>query len=418
MRLVGALVALVCAACGGGDAPAGDAHSADGATPDGPPPATVTLATTDYGTPRPATLVAFQDGDGAWQVATAGPGAIYTRTITTGRFGIATVCHHPTPLDLVDVRVVYARTDELTSEAIDCRLGPSSVAVTGTVTGLAPGDRWQVTFGTTSYGGTTTTYAAQVRPATYRPFAARLDAAGNMVAVLRLPRRDISAATVLDLDLSIGVALERHAVTVNGLVAGETVDTYTYLGDDSGTYVELDEADEGSWPTLPASQSAPGDLYDVWANAVSGTGQTRFVGRTVATGADQSFSPPPGLVTTGATLASTTPVRLQATVDRVAPAFGYTLWAFQFSAPAGVARTFAVAMTAGRAGTAATLTIAHPDLSGVPGWDPAWSLQTGDDVSWNVGAGWSNQNLAAYFRSQHDDGLEIQGADASGSLTP
>ena len=118
-------------------------------------PATVTF-TNQLGDGRAANidLVAFQDGDGPWQVATGAAGA-YTTTVTSGRFGVLWACKRASDGAAFVNLGYYAVSDGKTRYAVSfCTIAsPPRVKVSGTVAGAMMGDQIFISDGVSSSQG-------------------------------------------------------------------------------------------------------------------------------------------------------------------------------------------------------------------------------------------------------------------------
>ena len=101
--LLGHLALLALAACGKVEGAAPDA----GGPADAAGPAMITLHNAiGNGQTANGALVAYQDGDGPWQVVT-GTAGTYGFSVATGRYGLAVVCERTSPSQGIPFNEVF-----------------------------------------------------------------------------------------------------------------------------------------------------------------------------------------------------------------------------------------------------------------------------------------------------------------------
>jgi hypothetical protein len=225
-RIAGPFLALSIAACGGGDSnpdapvnPDPDAPTAPDAAVDAGPPVEVTatvVAESDSGV-----RVIAQDGDGPWQLVTAGAGDEYTFTVTTGRYGFATLCADDNWQEMYALFATTADAPPVWYVGCGGASGPTDVhPVTGTISGLTGyGFDGQLGVLTVSDNtkATTVAYEGQAFEGSNDfMFGRYADGAGEVVDRLAIAR-DIAVAgpTEFDVDFATdGVATELHPVEI------------------------------------------------------------------------------------------------------------------------------------------------------------------------------------------------------------
>lgn len=372
-------------ACGGDDDGGGSADAApggdDGGAADASPPADVTLRTYDGPLPSDIELVAYQDGDGAWQ-AVDGGGGIYTFTVESGRYSVMTVCEIN---GFANVRTVRLLASDSTALAVQCPWHPRTGDFSGEVTGLEDGDTVSIQLGTTVAGAffNTPTYTASVFPGRADVSAVRYDST-------LAPQRVIIDRGVLvqdgdqyDFDLGSGgfvpVVL---SVEVTGLLDGEDQeDTYlttafytargpaTYLGQGVGPT---------EWFGVPAAEVEEDEVHllDVEGGSrAEGTYRQAYAFLHEAD--DVSLALPAPAEDPTVTVAETSPyVRLRYEPARAA---GHRLYELRFRQNGGPSAEWKDLASSGwlDAGHA----IETADLSDVDGWNPDWTLQSGMTLS-------------------------------------
>lgn len=397
---------------------------------------TVLVHTTRGGVPANADFVAFQDGNGAWQVA-QGTGGHYTLNITDGdgRYGVAIACVNGSE---VDVRILHATRAELSEISHECGEPPSQsfVTVSGTVSGLGTNNWAQVFLGSGAgftYPGTGT-YSLQTAPGTYDLIAVRY--AGLEIASVDrvLIRRNVNATTDttqnIDFNSAEAFAPEMHTVTVLG-TTGETVGSITFRSNGKTVATLGVTADTFQFAGIPTSKQVGNDFHLVSVTDYGPQRSLRTVLRHFKAPADITLSVPDAFTSPDVTTAATTPyARLTASWSAYPGAQLYLLSYHLEMAPAGRAPkrsrqqgggiSWFVALSANWLGANSSYTL--PDFSTLSGWNNTWGFPTGRSVEWNVLAVSSNRNLAdlvaGLAQQQPVDGLEIRQSGRSGSITP
>jgi hypothetical protein len=284
-RIAGPFLALSIAACGGGgdnpDAPTNpdpDAETSPDAAVDAGPPVEVTatvLAASDSGV-----RVIAQDGDGPWQVVTAGAGDEYVFTVTAGRYGFATLCADDSWQEMYVLFATTADPAPFWYAGCGGASGPTDVhQVTGTISGLT-GYGFDGQLGVLAVEdntkAATVAYEGQAFEGTNDFMIGRYaDGAGEMIDRLAITR-DLAVAgpTVFDVDFATdGVAPEAHPVDIE-LAPGDQGFLYAAFrtqNEWSGSIVMtrvLSEPFAAAVP--PSSQWSDGDSYLISAQRFDG----------------------------------------------------------------------------------------------------------------------------------------------------
>src|SRR5215475_10311933 len=99
-------------------------------------------------------LVAFQDGDGPWQVATGAAG-VYTATVTSGRYGVFWACKRASDGAVFANLGYYAVSDGKSRYGVSFCVSATlpRVMISGTVAGAAMGDQIFISDGVSSSQG-------------------------------------------------------------------------------------------------------------------------------------------------------------------------------------------------------------------------------------------------------------------------
>lgn len=395
---------------------------------------TVLVHTTRDGVPASADFVAFQDGNGAWQVA-QGTGGHYTLNVTDndGRYGVAVVCVSD---GRVDVRIYHATRNEVNEFTVECESPPPQnfVTVSGTVSGLGANDYANVYLGQGlgfAYPGTGI-YSLQTAPGTYDLIATRYSGqTGSLDGVLIRRNVNATANTTQDIDFGSGEAFapELHTVTVLG-GTGELGGNVSFRS--SGKTVAsvgITFGETVRFAGIPTNRQVGND-YHVLSVSDLGAGGLRSVMRYFKAPTDFTVSLPDAFTSPQVTTAATTPyVRLTASWNVYPDAQAYNLVfqpamvgpegrASKRSRQQGAGVLWYVGLSKDWLGANSSYTL--PDFSGLNGWNNAWGLPAGRGIDWQVFAVSSNRSLAELIASQSQlvDGLEIRQAGKSGTITP
>ncbi|MGQ9539873.1 MAG: hypothetical protein ACUVTY_02115 [Armatimonadota bacterium] len=394
---------------------------------------TVQLHVSRNGQPSLPELVAFQDGDGAWQAVQGGNGEYRMEVADpNGRYGLAVVyktMEEGPPA--VCVTILHATVAELPEVYLDAGTPPlgNPVTVSGTVSDSLGGIEAFVALRdaeTGVYTAWSRQYTVQVEPGTHDLAASLFTASSGSRAERIFLRRgqNIVGDTTLDIDFDSAEAFapEVHTITPQGISNGEYGNIHVLFHTKGGTSLTIAQQmeivpDRFQFAAVPAAKQVDGDIHEVTLTAVSGQGE-----RTVAhffkapTDLTLVLPAPFGNVTVNPT--PTTPyLRPTAAWE---PYQGAMYYSIQYSSEivAGARRTrqgplstvWTVYLSSGWLGGGSTYTL--PDLSGVTGWNDEWPLNSADMLWWMVGASATNMTLPDVINREvfAVDGLEVRTA--------
>ncbi|GIV16090.1 MAG: hypothetical protein KatS3mg022_1525 [Armatimonadota bacterium] len=397
---------------------------------------TVLVHTTRGGVPTNADFVAFQDGNGAWQVA-QGTGGQYALNITDndGRYGVAIVCVNGTE---VSVSILHATRAELGEIHHECSqpLSQSLVTVSGAIGGLGMGGGATVFLGTGMGFGypLINTYSLQTVPGTYDLIALRYANLETSTVDKVLIRRNVSATTdtTQDIDFNSAEAFapEMHTVTVLG-ATGRAVGSVVFRSNGKTVAGLGWRTDTDTYPGIPTSKLVGNDFHLLSVTDYGSQGVLRTVLRHFKVPADITVSLPDAFVSPEVTTVATAPyARFAASWSAYPDAQAYSLSYHTPTAPMGRSSkrsrqqsgsiSWFVALSANWLGANSSYTL--PDFSALSGWNNTWGLPAGQVIEWSVLAVSSNRNIpdivAGLLQQQPVDGLEIRQSGKVGNITP
>ena len=375
------------AACSSSSGTPDGAGGGDAGSPAGPTAVRVTLANVP---PDPAAsqfIVAYQDGDGPWQLAPAPTGSAYALTIASASYRFAYLCnanHEPT---VALAQFTAAEKPDLTM-VVDSACTPAvtqaMVQVTGTITETAATQSGEFTIqlglqdgAAEAIAGSSVPYTAMVQPGTYDVIATfQAQVLGDVDLALTRRSVTIAADTTLDFDFTNAeptrmVAADSLAATGSG--ATNTGESLLLTANGTTALLGYDKAAPFHFDALPADQAVASDLYeqDFRAGDGSASGETFIFAHTPA--AVTGASPLPFAAV--ASVATTTPYpELAFAFDAYPDAIGYQLSAGQSQQPNVVEWH----VYTGPEFAGASPQIRVPDLTSIPGWTAALQLGSGD----------------------------------------
>lgn len=392
-----------------GGPPPTDGPGSDGSGSGGGTAITLTLS----GRPNTAAtfsfLVAYQDGTGAWQLAPAPTGDVYTFDVTSPTWGVAWTCV-TSGAATRSVSLYEFTVAERTSLTIDVpaactdRNG-AEVALGGTIANPPVGSRLDVGFGGTTAAattGTSMTYALQIPPATRDLLVGQEAAslAGDLVISKAAVARAVAATgatTTKDVDFSTAQATQTATVSI-ARGNGQTAIASTTLYSADGTvfpFVRQTNATTYEAASLPGALAKTGDVYDQQIE-VDGNGASAIVQHWVTAVANQTYTAPTVLGMPTTTVAAQMPYpQLHTTWSAYTGAVGYAWTASQAltgtaCGAGGGSCTVTWSATVSAAAAGATPSVAMPDLSMLAGWDHALELVAGTAVNGSVTAATSS----------------------------
>jgi len=386
---------LMLAACG--------SNSHSDAPPDAPPDIAIDMAldsppsvTIRLDPPGEPALVAFQDGDGAWQVAPGSNGVYYAR-VGSNRYAVAVACSATTSIyGIPYIQESYQTLDAgSTVTVVGCTTSATeysnvTVELSGAPTGTYATRAWLGDASTSGTGNASLTVSAAHGKSDV--FVSAL--ATNEDVVYRGPTIDVQGDQTISVDLATaGHHLESHGINVSGFVPNHQ---NTILARYGTTY------SHGLWPlgptspvadtsyrTIEASGRQPGDITDVEAydfhNLDGNVGDKRSTRVAFADPVELSLAipaewpaPVPSVVEAATLQTRTTLPVTPATLERV----DYTV-SFRSTTDGALLELYVDARWLGAApGSAPTITT--PDLSHLPGWLPEMGLRPGESLDWFV----------------------------------
>lgn len=418
MRFALAVVCVLATACGsnskgnGSDAATGDGTNGggdSGGNGDGTSGGGTTIHVTLTNHPTNASmfkfLVAFQDGSGAWKLASAPSGDTYSFNVNSPSWGVVWTCNAG---QVRAVTEVHFAVSERTSLTMNVPAGctdnaPATVALSGTVSNRGGGGIWLVDFGGTAgfVNPQTGGYKLAVAPGTADVVLRHLQGTGNandFTTTEALVDRavTVNAATTHDLDASTVLATQSFNVNIALTTTGRALAT-TLLYSAGGSTPTMDRLGANfESDALAATQGVTGDVYDQQI-AVTANGQTAIVTNATATPGDQTYTAPTPLGGATAQVTGTTPYPLiHTTWAAYASTIGYVWNATQTLTPqqcggtntTGCAVVWTAILSPGVTGGSPGY--ATPDFSALAGWDASLAFVTGTMITGYAEAGVSN----------------------------
>ncbi len=413
---------------------------------------TVLVRTTRGGVPANADFVAFQDGNGAWQVA-QGTGGQYTLNVTDneGRYGLAIAC---VVNGEVNVSIAHATTNELTEINHECGVpSQNRVTVSGTVSGLGSDEGANISMDE-DFGfaySANPNYSFQVPPGTYDLIATRGPTATQSINKVFIRRNmAVTGDTTINIDFNSADAFdpETHTAVISGVASGEEFGGEVMFLSDGKTFAWMGGGMEMvsntfQFASIPTNRQVGNDIHGLDASAFANSTQ-RSVMRFFKAPMDINVTLPDPFTSPDVTTAATSPyARFTANWSSYPGAQAYVLEfggeqvvkgrrtllrpvAIPSNRPRPnrsrqiVGLFWSVGLSVGWLGANSTYTL--PDFSGLSGWNNAWGFPAGGPVPWDVSVLASNRSLAELIKALAEerpvDGLEVRQAGKSGSITP
>lgn len=353
------------------------ACNADAQGPDGPrAPTTITLINQRRinGASVATELVAFQDGDGPWQVV-AGSAGVYTMQVTQPRYGVVTACDDRTANNRAYLTLRYAAVHEGNVRfAEDCKVADDPrVHVSGALHGLDATDDVDIGDGGrgTGYRTDATDWAMDAVSGPATLLAVRqID--GRAVGLLR-QQVTLADNLVIDLDFANQVTPAENALALDPALSSPFVTTFytSAAGDSYG----IDRA----FTAVPTYRAMPLNLVEAGisgiAVAVADAGSTRQAVHYFKAPVAQAVTLPapyrPSSIDIDpptSHLAMSLPVQPGALSYDV-----YYAWSLAMGPITRTGVSWMVHYSTGWVGEATSIEAQVPDLSGLAGWDPRWS---------------------------------------------
>jgi hypothetical protein len=401
MRPLFVPVCLAVIACGKVETTGPDAGA------NSPPPSIAFHNLIGNGQTANAGLVAYQDGDGPWQVVT-GTGGNYTFTVTSGRYGLAVVCDRTAPapgqgIPVSELAISYYAPSDAAELALfaDCvaiaptagPTPPAAVNVGGQLAGAQLGDTIDIATGGNAFDETDngaapiTSWSATAEPGPGFLLARRL--VQNRPVGLVFSPETYAAGTPININFAQAVLPTEVGLTLDPTATAPSIET-DYIAPSGLTLaVDAPPSTATTYRVLPPDKIGDG-LSRIIERANTNNTASRLVEHVFKAATAQTLtlpqtflpkSPPAMTATTpypsyAVTLPKTTdPLYYRVDYSGTMPGqpTGLSFWALTYSA--------AWLTAAGKAD--ADLDVELPDLSKLAGWKPSFALPT-SQVQWNV----------------------------------
>ena len=435
-RCVAALLAV--SACGGTSPTSGDGgHGSDGPSGSGTP-ITVTLDAVPGDRSFYSYIAAYQDGDGAWQLAPPPENNVYTFKVNGPTWGFAYTCAvivvtGGVATSLRDVVERHFTLSERTTAMISlpprCTDQGMYVALSGNIANRVTGGGYIVTFNSRSvFADAMGNYTLLVPTGTHDLIAMHGingGTAGDFIADSAFVQRNVAvnAASTQNINAQQMAGVQSFGVTVNGAASEEDAVTVLYsAGGTPATLVNLSKAPLKS-EALAAGQAAAGDVYDQKINVAAIASQPITTTTATATPAAQTFMGGTPLGAASVMSASAMPYPIFKTTWAAYPnAIGYTLSLNQTPPAAGCLGssacniTWTVVLSPGAVGASPAYTM--PDLSMLTGWNKQIQFVPGTIVKGEVTAMTSSAGPMDFPAGQPAVGTTRLFAHAVFNITP
>lgn len=376
---------------GGGTGDTGD-NGGDGGTA-GARTVTLTLPNRPNNAAMFSFLVAYQDGNAAWQLAPAPTGDTYSFTINAPSYGVAYACIGSVPGNQAAQQrsvtsahfAVGERTDVTLDVPARCsdRQG-AGVTLSGNVANRPSGGVLVVQFGgrSTFVGSQTGNFTMQVPPGTRDLIITHAVPEGNgdFYVDETVVERDlaVTANATHDIDFSTSASIDFYTVDASAAPTNARVVASTTLYTASGTTASLvREAQNWETDALAAVQMRTSDVYDE-SIAVIQVGSSALLTHATSAPADQAYVAPAPLGLAMTTVPTKMPyTTLMTTWPAYPEAVGYLWNATQQSSCSGnLACTTVWSAYLSPGVTGASPAYVMPDLSALAGWKDAFQLGT------------------------------------------
>jgi hypothetical protein len=416
---------VVISACGEVTSRPSDA-SIDGNT--GPATVTFTNQLND-GQPANVDLVAFQDGDGPWQVATGVAGA-YTTTVTSGRFGVLWACKRASDGSAFVNLGYYAVSDGKARYAVSfcASSAPPRVMISGTVAGAMTGDQIFISDGVSSSQGPPANWTLQAAAGAGTLIAMRLS--NSRPVGMLLQHVQYAAGATFSLDFTQQFFPAESDLTEDP-TAGAPVMTTWYRDETGGTHrIDVSTTAVNKYRVVPADRVGNG-VSMLYASG-SAANASRSIQRAFKNPVAQTMTlPATYLLPTAPRVTATMPYPIvEVALPRRAGASFYEVNYGAFPAM-GKFQIWDVVYSAAWADAAGGTAIASklPDLSTLPGWlaDFGLGLTAATTRTWSATVATGPARLlpgssmyvsAGVSSAQPADGDETTTSTANGTFGP
>ena len=427
MRKLAFLVSVLVLGCGGSHAKTPDSGSGSGTDAPSGSGTTVTLTFSALPT-DPSTfsfLVASQDGSGAWTLAAAPSGDVYSFDIKSSSYGLAWTCVGEGLVNR-DVHLYYYTVAETKAVSVTVpdrclsSTAPTTFNLSGDIGSATANTKINLAFGVATdevaatVGANGTAYTIATLPGTHDLVLGN-DAATTgpqaatdhqVASTVRVDAVAVTADTTQAINDSAGsaTATGSAAVTLTPTTGTTTVVT-TDLYTGNGTVFNLvrQTYTTGAAPTFVTRGLGSSEADDIYNQQIAVTdatsGSILEVQSWAKTVAAQTYTAPAAFADTGSTVATSTPYpMIKTTWNTYTDAVGYG-WDAEQSQPAASCGSgftgattclvdWSMAVSVGAAGTAPSVEM--PDLSTLAGWDARFQFQTGTVVNGTIGTATSS----------------------------
>lgn len=415
------LVASLLAACGS----VPDARDEPDAAPDGPPPGPAMVTFTSQlldGSPSATGLVAFQDGEGPWQVVN-GKDGVYTFAVTGKRYGLFTACERANGSAFVHVQ--FATVDDGLARFITDQCvakPPAAVAVSGNVSNAVAQDQFQVSTGrSASFATMSGAWSSSAISGTGTLLAMSMTA--QRPNLMHLNRVNYTEGGFFPIDFNNRFLPADVTLNLDPTATAVSMSTY-YIDEQGGQHsIDLASTRVATYRVVPLDRVG-GGVSRLFFAGPSGDAN-RVIERAFKTPVAQTLTLPLALVlSTPPTLVASAPYPIiEAKLPTRSGASHYQVGYFSLVGRA-VVRSWALSASAswvGQTGTEVVLRI--PDLSQLPGWQATYELGAGARWTASVSSGPARlapgqAGLLANGRSSANlaDGEESTSSSLSGDL--
>jgi hypothetical protein len=418
MRLASSVIAVLLIGSGcGNKAPAGDDSMSDGGAGDdggggggddgghnGQQPTNVMLTMNHRPTHAAmySFLVAYRDGGGAWALAPAPTGDVYTLPIHSPAYSVAWTCIGAGGVtsQLRQVSELQFAISERTALSVDvpprCTDAISTVQLKGTISNSGPATTYIIKFGDrTAIANQQNQFTILTPPGTHDLVVlstGSINIGTDTVVSSAYVQRDLTVAGTTNVMVDANNLEAVQSFDVNLLTGGVRDSTATILYA-NGTTAQLvaDATPFYETESLADDQTTASDVYDQQMTVAS---QGSSVSSSLATVTPDvlEWAAVPDLGAITMTAVTTPYPRVTSTWTSYANAIGYTWLGSQTPLSSGnnpcgsgtCSIAWSAQLSAGVIGATGSYTM--PDLSGLAGWNPALQMVAGTKVSGGVQA--------------------------------
>jgi hypothetical protein len=382
-------------------------------------PATITF-THQLGSGQPGNtdLLAYQDGDGPWQVV-AGSAGVYKLTVTTGRYGVVTACKRASDGSAFVNLGYYAVSDGTSRFGLGFCAGAAvpRVTISGTVAGAAAAEQIWISDGVSSAEGPPASWSMPAAQGPGTLIGMRLSAERPVGMLLQ--RVQFAMGATFSLDFAQQFFPSESDLTLDP-TAGMPFMTTSYI-DEAGGRHRIDSASSAvtKYRVVPADRVGNG-ISLLFASGGTTT-TSRSVQRAFKSPVAQTLTLPPAfLPSVPPRIAATAPYPiLEVALPRRAGASYYEVNYGTFIP--GKFQIWDTVYSAAWVNAAAgsDLQSRLPDVSKLPGWIADFGLGTTGTRSWSVsvvtGPGRLMPGAAAYAAQGGSTAAPAEGDETTAS---